>query len=304
MKKILVLSFAFLTFITNSSFARTRQLKRLNVEKKTLDLESKEVSGQYKGELKNVRRKDEFRLYDARWYGGLGLRYSMMDKSKMSKDSSRTDAQIQGETGQSSTVHYDENEIDLEGAGGFFGSLGMYWTNGLRMELEYSQTKYDSSSLEEFRFTETASSNNGKVWEYLHNNAINVNTIPITELEFDVKTIMFNVLYEPFKYDSKLTPYIGAGTGLVITDVESLPNDGSAKGLGFQGMVGLSYKMGYDGAMYLGYRYVRADDLEQTFKRVVQVSYSSPNYTAYTIQSKETYDYVSHNIEAGFRFFF
>jgi opacity protein-like surface antigen len=300
MKKVLISSLILLSF-TNQGFARDVIAKPVNSERETqLDLYSKTSSGQYKGELKKVRRKDEFELMEGRFYGGVGLRVSSMKDIKLEKEAKRTDAQIQAETGQSSTVYYDENKLDFDMETGFYGSLGIYWRNGLRTELEYAQTTYEDNSLSQFQFA----NGSDKVWEYLHNNSINVNSIPINRLEFDVKTVMWNFIYEPFKYDSKVTPYIGAGAGLVIADIKSLPNDGSDKAFGWQGMAGLAYKMGNSGSMYLGYRYIQSSELEQTFTRVVQVSGSSPNYTPYTIQSKESYEYIAHSIDVGFRFFF
>jgi len=296
MKKILISTFIFLSSI-NLSFAEI-DMKPLNVEKETLDLESKESSGQYKGKLKKKRQRDEFRLIDARFYGGGGLKYSFMSDTKMTK-ANKTNAQIQAETGQTSTIYYDENKLSLGGNGGYFASLGLYWGNGLRIETEYTQTTYDTKKLGDFSFTVGTD----KIWEYLHGSSVNVNSVPITQLEFDVKTVMLNVIFEPFRYHSKITPYIGAGAGLVMGDVQSLKNKGSAKAFGAQAMVGLSHKFGNSGCIYLGYRFTKSGDLEQTFKRIVQVG-ASPTYTPYTIDSKETYQYEAHGVDLGFRLFF
>jgi opacity protein-like surface antigen len=300
MKKIIILLIFFLCYAVNSAFAnRNITLRPANVERDIIDLDSEEISKQYKGKIKKIRTKDEFRLYEARFYGGFGVRYSFIDKTTLNKGN-KSNSQIQAETGQSS-IYYDDSNLSFNAQSGFFGSLGLYWGNGLRAELEYSQNKYRIKKLDNLSYN----IDNDKVWKYLHNNTTYVNTLPIKELELAIKTVMINSIYEPFRYNSKLTPYIGVGGGLVMADMISLPNTDSAKTWGAQGMLGLSYKMGHSGAMYLGYRYIYSGDLKQTFNtRIVQVSGVSPNYTPHTIVSKETYKYRSNNIDVGLRFFF
>lgn len=312
MKKITVfLSIVFLSLSYTISKAETRikisddvkNLRELNTEEKIKfknieGLSTQSVPKQYKGKLKHKKRKEEFHFMDARFYLGAALRYSMA--SDLTLKTSKTDSQIQSETGQSSTIYYDKEKISLDDTVGYAGSVGLYWRNGFRTELEFSRSKYTTNDINNLYIDY----DNQRFWQYLGSgDTLYQNQSPISELEFTVSTTMLNFIFEQFSDRSKIVPYIGFGVGMISSDVKSLPNDGSARGLAGQGMVGLSYQIGHKGSFYFGYRYIQSETLDQTFTRVVQIQKPS-GYQAYTIKSPEEYVYKSHNIETGLRFFF
>lgn len=319
--------FAVFTTIAclNTANARTIATTPYELETKSLNKDEKiklrsiqykeatEIPQQYKGKLKYTEGKEEVYFKDAKMYFGFGGRYSMLQSVDM--DSSTTLS-----SGTSSTYFNKKNTWDFDRNFNFFGSLGVYWRNGVRIELEYSESTFDTNNYASNFASYTGTAGTSNIFnQYLQSSAkqttgtksgvsyvsLTGNTLPV--VEFSVKTYMLNFIFEKSMAKSKIKPYVGFGVGMVSGDMGSLVNDGSSNVLGAQGMVGLSYAVVPDIAnLYLGYRVVASQKMEQTFKRVYGADdFDGKTYTNPKIMdSKEEFNYFTHNIDFGLKFFF
>lgn len=295
--------------LETKSLNKDEKVKLKNIQYK----EATEIPQQYKGKLKYTEGTEDVYFKDAKMYFGFGGRYSILQSADMQSTSDLP-------TGASSTYFNKKNTWDFDRNFNFFGSLGVYWRNGIRVELEYSESTFDTNNYASSFASYTGTSGKANIFnQYLQKSAkqttgtksgvsyvaLTGNTLPI--VEFSVKTYMLNFIFEKSMIKSKIKPYVGFGVGMVSGNMESLTNGGASNVLGGQGMVGLSYAVVPDIAnLYLGYRVIVSQKMEQTFKRV----YGADDFdgTTYTnpkiMDSKEEFNYFTHNIDFGLKFFF
>lgn len=143
-------------------------------------------------------------------------------------------------------------DIDLDTGIGFSGALGYQFSN-FRAEMELAY----------------------------RDNDVTITSSPVNNIggNLDSLALMLNGYYD-VKTHSRITPYIGAGVGMV--DV-----DGIDTVFAYQGMVGASYSLNPTNDVFLGYRYFGADTVEDNVST-----------------GKVGFDYDSHNIELGYRLHF
>lgn len=301
------------------------KIEQLNKEQKekfqNIDYtETLAIPNQYKGKLKYTEGKEEVHLKDVRLFFGAGGRYTFSGDTTLTSDLNENEVGSPGYFNKKNNLKFDDNF-------NFYASAGLYWRNGIRLEFEYSQMTLTTNNFgKNFKRYD-----NGIIFnQYLQRTgvlntygtgmnkytALTNNMLP--KLDFSVKTYMVNFIFEKTNIRSKIRPYIGFGAGLVEGDIETLKNDGASRVLGGQVMVGLSYPISEDQlVLYLGYRGIFSQKMEQTFTRITNVSlenvpsnisseafngktYYNPNM----VQSKEKYDFQAHNIDFGIRFFF
>ena len=121
-------------------------------------------------------------------------------------------------------------------------------------------------------------------------------TVADPYIHFLVRTYMVNFIFENVRVKSPIKPYFGFGLGVVSGNMRDFLNTSSSNVFGGQIMAGLSYPVS-DGiaAIYLGYRGVMAAEMEQTFVRLKGTE---------EVDAKGTYNYQSHNVDLGLKFFF
>lgn len=270
--------------------------------------ESISMPEQYKGPLKYTEGEEEIKLSDVALYLGIGGRYTTISDIELTSNLDLTG---------NSTYFNKVNKWKMENNFNFFASAGLYWRNGFRVELEYSEMTVDTANYGENFAKYNSGLGNGIIFnQYLQYAASMTNSdgtvklynnmLPVVELS--LKTYMLNFIFEKTKIDSKIRPYLGFGLGMVSGDFSSLVNDGESKVFGAQAMVGLSYVISPERVVgYLGYRILYMQEMEQTFTRLIGANnfdgsiYYDPVFT----QSTETYQVpILHNIDLGFKFFF
>lgn len=271
--------------------------------------QSLSMPNQYKGKLKYTKGEEEIKLTDVAFFVGAGGRYSLTNDVELESDLNYN---------SNSTYFNKLNKWKMDNNINFYASGGLYWRNGFRIELEYSEMTLETSNYGR-NFKKYSSSGMGDriiFNQYLQtsstltsdgaNYTLTNNMLPVAELS--VKTYMLNFIFEQVSAASKLRPYAGFGFGMVSGNFSSLVNDGESNVLGAQALVGLSYAIKENKlSLYLGYRALFVQDMEQTFTRII--SASSFNGTTYYnptfVQSKEKFNFPNiHNIDFGFRFFF
>lgn len=270
--------------------------------------ESLAMPEQYKGPLKYTEGEEEIKLRDVALYLGIGGRYTRVNDIELTSNLDVTG---------SATYFNKVNKWKMENNFNFFASAGLYWRNGFRMELEYSEMTIDTANYGEDFARYNSGLGNGIIFnQYLQHAAtisnsgstirLSNNMLPVAELS--LKTYMLNFIFEKVKADSKIRPYLGFGLGMVNGDFSSLVNEGGSKVFGAQGMVGLSYVISPEQVVaYLGYRILYMQEMEQTFTRVIGANNFDGNvyYDPVFKESTETYQVpVLHNIDLGFKFFF
>lgn len=263
---------------------------------------------QYKGPLKYTEGEEEVKLRDVALSLGIGGRYTFINDIELTSNLDLTG---------SATYFNKINKWKMKNSFNFFASAGLYWRNGFRIELEYSEMTIDTANYGENFARYNSGLGAGIIFnQYLQHAAVISNYDGITRLsnnmlpvaELSLKTYMLNFIFEKTKVNSKIRPYLGFGLGMVNGDFSSLVNEGGSKVFGAQGMVGLSYVISPEQVVaYLGYRILYMQEMEQTFTRVISANnfdgnvYSDPVFK----QSTETYQVpILHNIDLGFRFFF
>ena len=313
-KKYLII---FFVCLINNAFANIRLTIPSDIETKKLNKEQRDrfqniqykesvgIPNQYKGKLKYTKGKEEIKLRDVGFVMGVGGRYSITDDITLNSDIG---------SGSSYTYFNKTNTWEMKNNFNFFVSGGLYWRNGIRIELEYSQMTLETNNYgRNFRNYGSSSvifnqylQKTGILTEDSTGSMLTSNMLPVIELK--VKTYMLNFILEKTNINSKIRPYLGFGDGIVNGNIDTLKNDESSTVLGAQAMVGLSYLID-DGhaVMYLGYRALFVQDMEQTFTRIVDASsfngttYFNPSF----VKSKEKYNFPNiHNIDLGIRFFF
>ena len=301
------------------------EIEQLNKEEKAKlqniqYTETVAIPNQYKGKLKYTEGKEEVHLKDARLFLGVGGRYTFS-----------SDITLKSDQDINSPYFNKKNTFELDDNFNFYASAGLYWRNGIRLELEYSQmtlntsdygknfARYDNGIIFNQYLQKTANLSsytsiiNGETQTYT---ALTDNMLPTVDLS--IKTYMFNFIFEKTNIKSKLRPYIGFGVGLVEGDFTTLETNDTSRVLGGQVMVGLSYPFVEEQlVLYLGYRGIFARTMEQTFTRVVGVSLDgvpqlvsntafngNVYYNPQLVESKEKFNFQAHNIDLGIRFFF
>ncbi|MDD2839858.1 MAG: hypothetical protein PHY80_01880 [Rickettsiales bacterium] len=219
---------------------------------------------QYKGKLKYTEGKEDIRLKDVRAYFGIGGRFTVAKDTKIKYSATN-----------------DETNINFTTNFNYFASAGLYWRNGIRTEFEYSEAAIKAN-------TDATVAIKKKDGTYT--------SVDDAYIHFLVRTYMVNLILENTNVKSPIKPYIGFGVGVVSGNMRDFLNTASSNVFGGQVMAGLSYPIS-DGiaAIYLGYRGVMAAEMEQTFVRT--------NGTT-DVDSKGTYNYQSHNVDLGVKFFF
>lgn len=127
-----------------------------------------------------------------------------------------------------------------------------------------------------------------------------------TDSSGDVSAFTFMVNgYFDFENRTAFTPYIGAGIGYARVDVEgkaaytswgsttTVELDDDDSGLAYQLMAGLAWDLSDNFALDLSYRYLGCDDIE--------MAGTSESYSG---TLKGDFDYESHNILMGLKWFF
>jgi len=236
-----------------------------------------ELPKQYMGKLKYQKRKEPSHLKDAKIYLGFGFRNTWVDSTEF-KDTTTTGeqfAQMNAQYGTSfdtsSTTFNATERRSCDEQLGYFGSIGLYWPSGLKTEIEYGSTEFNTNQT--------------------------ITNDSVTEkITFKVDTVMFNVFLDAPSDLSKITPYIGGGIGVVRAKFKPYTNSNKENAAAVQGMVGLSYKLNYNSSVYLGYRYLVAKKLEQT----IHETYEEGDNIYYSTSTYE-YRYKSHGVDFGFR---
>ena len=263
---------------------------------------------QYKGPLKYTEGEEEIKISDVALYLGIGGRYTSVNDIELTSNLDLT----------GNNIYFNKlNKWKMDSNFNFFASAGLYWRNGFRIELEYSEMTIDTANYGEDFARYKAGLGSGIIFnQYLQHAATISNTDNVTRLynnmlpvaELSLKTYMLNFIFEKTKADSKIRPYLGFGFGMVNGDFSSLVNEGGSKVFGAQGMVGLSYVIAPEQVVaYLGYRILYMQEMEQTFTRVIGSNNFDGNiyYDPIFKESTETYQVpVLHNIDLGLRFFF
>lgn len=281
--------------------------------------ETQAIPNQYKGKLAYTEGEEEIHLKDVRLYFGTGGRYTLT-----------TDITQKTETEPTNTTYFNrKNKWEMGDDFNYYASLGIYWRNGIRIEIEYSQMTLSTENYGDNFAVYNGPDQRGRGTifnQYLQKTAttnyyynlqnqlvyttLTGNTLPKIDLE--VRTYMINFIFEKTTAKTKLRPYVGFGIGLVDGDVKTLVTNGSDMVLGGQVMVGLAYPFANDSlVVYLGYRGLFSDELEQTFTRVTGVSPYNGNYfdgktywNPHFMSSREKYKIQTHNIDFGARFYF
>ena len=283
---------------------------------------------QYKGDLKFKYGKIDSHLKDARFNFSFGGRITFPTAttltSNLENDSYRNKENIW------------KYKIDYN----YFFSIGLYWPNGVRTEIEYSsmvlETKNFGDSFQKYNnITFNQYLQDGSTFISAYNDdgeanqtddddneysSLTGNMQPL--VEFSIRTIMFNIILEKVQAHVKLKPYIGAGIGYAIGNMRSLQNKGSSKVPAAQFLIGLSYDITDDRSfvLYLGYRLLYLGEMKQKFTRIQPGSganFLDANDILRTIvfdgetyynpifkESEEKFQIMMHNIDLGFRFFF
>ncbi|HSQ97200.1 MAG TPA: hypothetical protein VLL98_00595 [Rickettsiales bacterium] len=230
------------------------------------------MPNQYKGKLKYTEGVEEVRLKDVRIYIGVGGRATFArDEILKPKES-----------------EYTNTNLNFNSDFNYFGSIGLYWRNGIRTEFEYSATAIDGDATDTSGF-------------YTYNEDDSTYTYS-DKVKFDLKidTYMLNLILEKTQAKTAIKPYVGFGIGMASANFEGLVSNSRAYAPAAQFMIGLSYPIS-DGivAFYLGYRGFFTAKMEQEFSKI---QYTSGTYS--TVQVKEDYYYQTHNVDFGIKFFF
>lgn len=154
---------------------------------------------------------------------------------------------------------------DFKNGLGILGAVGYNVTPSVRAELElgYRELKGETESITIGATTYTVDASDTKVKAF---------------------TTMGNVYYD-FTNSTNLTPYIGAGIGWAHEQ-----EDG-ANALGYQGMVGVNYKLSENSSVFTGYRYLGTTDFET-------------NYNVLGTVVNEKVSVQAHSIDVGYRYNF
>lgn len=286
--------------------------------------ETLEIPNQYKGKLKYTEGTEDVYLEDAKLFFGMGGRYTF--SHNVTLESNRD---------ISSMYFNKKNTFNMRENYNYFMSAGLYWRNGIRIEGEYSKMTLTTKDYGKHFNKFTTQSGDIIFNQYLQKTGV-LNTIYLTpgdsenkyttltnnmlpKLDLEVTTYMVNVIFEKSNIKSKLRPYLGFGIGLVQGDFITLASDGASKVMGGQVMTGLSYPITENQViLYFGYRCLFSQTMEQTFTRITGVSldnvpeiveknyaftgkvYYNPNL----VESKERFNFLTHNIDIGVKFFF
>lgn len=268
-------------------------------------IESIGMPRQYKGKLKNTKGKEEIRLVDVGFIMGVGGSYSIIKDITLNSN-------LEEQPGY--RYFNKKNTWKMKNNFSFYASGGLYWRNGIRIELEYSQMKVETDDYGKNFETYGSTSiifnqylqNTGVITDNSSGSLLTNNMVPVAELQ--IKTYMINFIFEQTNINSKIRPYIGFGIGMVDGNFDTLKNEGSDIVLGGQAMVGLSYAFENEkSAVYLGYRALIVQDMEQTFTRIVGATNfnGTTYYNPVLIKSKEKFKFPNtHNIDFGIKFFF
>lgn len=102
----------------------------------------------------------------------------------------------------------------------------------------------------------------------------NGESVPVFDTEITVKSYMLNAIYD-FKNTSVLTPYIGAGIGVINGEFKSQGDKEDDTEFGYQAIVGASAKVSENVALDLSYRFQSAPS--DFSKEGTSVEYKSSN---------------------------
>jgi hypothetical protein len=336
-----LINFNLLAKNTNLITPGELEIKELNKNEKE-KLQSTEYhqtvgipENQYKGSLRFTEGEEEIYLKDIALFFGIGmrmtsLRETRLEASSIPERSPNTDYFFNS----TSSWNYDLNY-------NYFISTGFYWRNGIRIEFEYSPSVFTTKNYANgFGKMKESNSNKETVFnQYLQTSGIfsqknykyndedkkvtilSDNVVPFAELS--VKTFMINLILEKSLIKAKVKPYIGFGAGFIQTDFTNLVTENNKNKLpGIQAMVGFSYPLAENKLnLYVGYKGVMAlGKFEYSFSRITGVGGYTEliaegsevfhnfedgiYYDPFITEVTETYSYISHNIDIGFRFYF
>lgn len=152
-----------------------------------------------------------------------------------------------------------------DGWGGML-AIGYYLTPELRGELEggYRELKGDTETVTVGGTSYTASASNTKSKAF---------------------TGMGNLYYD-IPTGTSITPYIGAGIGMLHKTT-----NGDSDAFAYQGMAGINYKLDEANTIYAGYRYLGSQDLKDS-------------YTVSGINITDKVNIKAHSVDVGYRFSF
>ncbi len=165
----------------------------------------RQVNSQYKGKLENKNTRPKFNLFEYGYYLNLGFSAGMTNN----------DTLINSVIGTDFKTDYRKTLNGIVG-------LGIFWYNGFRWELEYSEdNKRDKDNFPE----------KTKIAKY-----------------------DMNFIFENYMYNTNLTPYIGIGGGMIQGNMNG---HYSYKPMA-QALIGISYKIEEHTSFYVNYKYARA----------------------------------------------
>lgn len=170
-----------------------------NIGGNTYDKVQKQVNSQYKGKLNKNNTIAEFNLYEYGYYMNLGISANFT-----------TNETVKNKKLGNIKTDYDNKVLGIAG-------LGIFWYNGLRMEVEYSQDNKKENK---------------------------------DNFKANLSKYVFNIIREHYTYDAKLTPYIGLGAGAIEAKVNYKKDYKPI----VQGILGASYKLGKYTSLYAQYK--------------------------------------------------
>lgn len=170
-----------------------------NIGGNTYEKVQKQINSQYKGNIKKRTTVADFNLYEYGYYMNLGFTGNLTKNEKIKSN-------IKG----SFDTDYETKILGVVG-------LGLFWYNGLRLEVEYSQ---DNKKEKQDGF------------------------------KVELSKYIFNTILEHYMYNVKLTPYAGFGAGVIKAETEAKKD---YKPL-IQGIVGASYNLDKNTSLYLQYK--------------------------------------------------
>ena len=333
-KSTIILVVNFLYFICLSIFSKAVATVYLMPP---ADTELEELNQEEKDKFQNVNYRSTSDYNVQQYKGDLKFKYGKADSHfKDGRIHLTFGGQITLPTYTTLTSNLDEQEylnkevkFNFKTDYNYFAGMGFYWPNGVRLEAEYSSMVLETKS-----FGKSFKKYGGTVFnQYLQDGAtytINLkddkgniytrltgNMQPL--VEFNIRTIMVNLILEQAQAQTKVKPYLGAGAGYAIGNMRSLENKGSSRVPAFQLLAGFSYSLTDDSSlvMYLGYKYIFISKMKQDLTRITPGSpayiggkdvvfdpetgtYYNPVFT----NSREEFKLNMHNINLGFRFFF
>ena len=156
--------------------------------------------------------------------------------------------------------------IDYKNGIGSLAAIGYYFNDNIHAELEVGYRKFNGDT--------TSVTISGVKY-----------TVDSSDVDPKALSTMANIFYD-IPTGTKFTPYLGAGSGWVHEQ------DGGANALGYQGMVGVNYKLTNNSTIFTGYRYFATTD----FKNEYNIAGIGSVTEKASVQA--------HAIDVGYRFSF